>query len=104
MKKRKKPILMGAVLVLLAAFVVALNASNFAAASPDPQPTPDAQPAAPKSDKPNPRQAVLDKEKADAAKEPGPGVMQPKADDDLPIHAKGHDAIRPDDPKIMAPE
>lgn len=106
MKKRKKPIVLGAVFVLLLAFVVAFNFSNFAASEPqDQQPDPKAA-AAEKAakDAEAAKNPILAKEQAEKAKTPAKGVMQ-KGDDEevLPIHGKGHDAISASDPKIMAP-
>lgn len=105
MKKRKKPIVLGAVLLLLLAFVVAFNFSNFTASQPqDQQPDPKAVAAADPAPDEHPKNPILAKEKAERDKAPAKGVMQKAEEEEvLPIHGKGHDAIRPSDPKIMAP-
>ena len=106
MKKRKKPIVLGAVFVLLLAFVVAFNFSNFSASQPqDQQPDPKAEAAAAAAKEQEAlKNPVLAKEKAAKEHAAAKGVMQ-KGDDEevLPIHGKGHDAIPATDPKIMAP-
>lgn len=100
MKKRKKPIFLAAIAILLVVSVMAFNMAAYSSSqSPDlnaGQLTPEQQAEKQKLDKDQKKQADADAAKAAAAK---------NANDDLGvmIHPKGADALG-DQPKIMAPK
>lgn len=111
MKKRKKPIFLAAIVILLVVCVMAFNASAFSAATQSPdlnagQLTAEQQVEKAKLDQ---DQKKLAEDEAAAAKKtaeskPASGVMVPeKNDNDVPVKGRGVDAIPKDQPKIMAP-
>ncbi len=111
MKKRKKPIFLAAIVILLLVSVMAFNASAFSAATQTPsanagQLTPEQQAEKAKLDQDKKKLAEDDaaRTKKIAGSKPASGVMVvDKSDDDMPVKGHGVEAISKDQPKIMAP-
>jgi hypothetical protein len=104
MKKRKKPIFLAAVVVLLLISVMAFNASAFTAASQSPDLnagllTPEQQ-----QEKDKKAQEQIKAQKAEAALKAKSGAKAGDDGDDIVPKGKGMTALDNDQPKILAPK